>query len=217
MGGAVFPPCSLAWGQTGRGNGCNGNLLQKDLRQHPEPPRTAVATALTPCCRPTPHQRLPHTQASLAQSLVGSLLPSPGSWCAQDFVRACQESLCSSKADSPGILSPFTWVVWWGLEPSEQWELLWYDCPPGCESPAWRPDSGAPGDSSGGLGPQAAPPRTAAAGAPVPAAGRCRRPSDTTAGLARLLWGHCSSPSVLVHARFCLCPPSISGGHEVWS
>ena len=40
-----------------------------------------------------------------------------------------------------------------------------------------------------GPGPQAAPPRTAAAGAPVPAAGPCRRPSDTTAGLAHLLWG----------------------------
>ena len=26
---------------------------------------------------------------------------------------------------------------------------------------------------------------------------------------------HCSFPSVLVHTRFCLCPPSISGGYEV--
>ena len=32
-----------------------------------------------------------HSQASLAQSLVGSLLHSPGSWCTQGFVCALQE------------------------------------------------------------------------------------------------------------------------------
>ena len=43
------------------------------------------------------HQRLlntpGHFQASLAQSLVGSLFLSPGSWCAQSFVSALQESV----------------------------------------------------------------------------------------------------------------------------
>ena len=34
-----------------------------------------------------------HLQASLAQSLVGSLFLSPGSWCAQSFVSALQESV----------------------------------------------------------------------------------------------------------------------------
>ena len=34
-----------------------------------------------------------HSQESLAQSLVGSLLLSPGSWCAQGFVCALQESV----------------------------------------------------------------------------------------------------------------------------
>ena len=33
-----------------------------------------------------------HSQASLGQSLVGSLLLSPGSWCTQGFVYSLQES-----------------------------------------------------------------------------------------------------------------------------
>ena len=28
--------------------------------------------------------------------------------------------------------------------------------------------------------------------------------------------GHCTFPSVLLCTRFCLCPPSTSGGYEVW-
>ena len=36
-----------------------------------------------------------HSQASLSQSFVGSLLLSPGSWCAQGFVFAFQESVSS--------------------------------------------------------------------------------------------------------------------------
>ena len=34
-----------------------------------------------------------HSQASLGQSVLGSLLSSPGSWCAQGFVCALQESV----------------------------------------------------------------------------------------------------------------------------
>lgn len=34
-----------------------------------------------------------HSQISLGQSLVGSLLLSPGSWCTQGFVCALQESV----------------------------------------------------------------------------------------------------------------------------
>ena len=45
-------------------------------------------------CQPTPLLMTPgHSQASLAQSLVGSLLLSPGSWCTQGFVCALQESV----------------------------------------------------------------------------------------------------------------------------
>ena len=44
-----------------------------------------------------------HSQASLGQSFVQSLLLSPGSWCAQDFVCALQESV------SP-VLCKFWWL-----------------------------------------------------------------------------------------------------------
>ena len=44
--------------------------------------------------RPTPLPETPgHSGASLGQSLVGSLLLSPGYWCAQGFVCALQESV----------------------------------------------------------------------------------------------------------------------------
>ena len=44
--------------------------------------------------RPTPLPETPgHSWACLGQFLVGSLLLSPGSWCAQDFICALQESL----------------------------------------------------------------------------------------------------------------------------
>ena len=39
------------------------------------------------------HLTLLDAQASLAQSLVGTLLLSPSSWCTQDFVGALQESV----------------------------------------------------------------------------------------------------------------------------
>ena len=49
-------------------------------------------------CRPTPPpETAGHSRASLAQSLAGSLLRSPGSWCAQGSVCARHESA------SPGL------------------------------------------------------------------------------------------------------------------
>ena len=43
--------------------------------------------------QPTPSlETFGHSQASLGQSLVGSLLLSPGSWCTQGFVWALQDS-----------------------------------------------------------------------------------------------------------------------------
>ena len=43
--------------------------------------------------QPMPPPETPgHSQASLGQSLVGSLLLFPGSWCAQGFICALQES-----------------------------------------------------------------------------------------------------------------------------
>ena len=53
---------------------------------------------------PTPPLETPgHSRASLDQSLVGSLLLSPGSWCTQDSVCALQESV------SP-VLCKFWWL-----------------------------------------------------------------------------------------------------------
>ena len=59
-------------------------------------------------------------------------------------------------------------------------------------------------------------PRSAAPRAPTPGAGHCwpippqGTVKDSKAGLAQSLW------SLLVHTRFCLSPPSISGGYGVW-
>ena len=60
---------------------------------------TAILSApnlLQATADPRLHQTLGHTQASLAQSLVGSLLLSPGSWCTQGSVCALQESILQS-------------------------------------------------------------------------------------------------------------------------
>ena len=52
-------------------------------------------------CQPTPlPETLGHSQPSLAQSCMGSLLLSPGSWCAQGFVCALQESVSQSWGNS---------------------------------------------------------------------------------------------------------------------
>ena len=92
MGGAVFPPCCLIWGQT----------MVEVMKIMPFFKRSHAHTALSapnPAARlyrPTPR----HSRASLAQSLMGSLLLSPGSWCTQDFVCALQESVSQSCVNS---------------------------------------------------------------------------------------------------------------------
>ena len=61
------------------------------------PPRIAAVKVPDPqqaAVDPHLHWRLPNTHRQvLAQSLVGSLLLPPVSWCAQGFVCALQESL----------------------------------------------------------------------------------------------------------------------------
>ena len=58
---------------------------------------TATLSAPNPAaghCQPMPPLETPgHSWASLGQSLVGSLLLSPGSWCTQGSVCALQESV----------------------------------------------------------------------------------------------------------------------------
>ena len=69
----------------------NGNLLQKDLCPHCciQCPNPAAGH-----CQPMPPPETPgYSQASLAQSPVGTLLLCPGFWCSHAFVCALQESV----------------------------------------------------------------------------------------------------------------------------
>ena len=82
----------------GGGNEDNGDLLQQVTCTHcctqcPDPAAGLHASTETPG----------HSQASLVQSLVGSLLLSPRSCCTQGFVPALQESV------SPGLCK-FSWL-----------------------------------------------------------------------------------------------------------
>ena len=69
----------------------NGDLLQMNLGQH------YCIQCPWLCgrrCQPLPPTETPgHSQASLVQSFVGSLLLFPGSWCPQGFICAFQESV----------------------------------------------------------------------------------------------------------------------------
>ena len=83
----------LAKSNYGGGNEDNGNLFQKAPSMHcctqcPQP----AAGHPWPMPPPETHE---HSWASLGQSLVGSLLLSPGSWWAQGFVCALLESVSS--------------------------------------------------------------------------------------------------------------------------
>ena len=88
----MFPPCCFDLRPNyGRGNEDNGDLLQMDPCTH----------CHTQC--PWPWSRPPFTHASArdswtltdesAQSPVGSLLLTPGSWCTQGSVCALQKSV----------------------------------------------------------------------------------------------------------------------------
>ena len=69
---------------------------------------TATLSAPNPAAshhRPMPPLETPgHSRASLGQSLVGSLLLSPGSWCPQDSACALQESISQSCVSSGSSL-----------------------------------------------------------------------------------------------------------------
>ena len=120
----------------------NGDLFQKDLCQHALAPRTVAVSAPDPetgHSQPTPPlETLGHLQAGLAQSLVGSLLHSPGSWCTQGFVCALQQScftrpvICNQiplpfKVKVPGGSQSLWWIprlgyLLWALELSQQYK-----------------------------------------------------------------------------------------------
>ena len=98
----MFPPCFLTLDQTmvevrkimatsfKRSHECTAALSAPDPAAGHHPPMPPLETP-------------GHSQASLGQSLAGSLLLSPGSWCAQGFVCALQESV------SP-VLCKFWWL-----------------------------------------------------------------------------------------------------------
>ena len=70
---------------------------------HSVPPALQQASADTCLCRHMPPPGTPgHSQASLSQSLVGSVLLSPVSWCTQGSACALQESV-----------SPALCKFWW--------------------------------------------------------------------------------------------------------
>ena len=101
IGKAVFPPCCLTWDQTTVK--VVKIMVSSFKRSH------ACTVALSAPYPASDHRQsmpLPetpgHTQASLGQSLVGSLLLSPGSWCTQTFVCVLQESV-----------SPILCTFWW--------------------------------------------------------------------------------------------------------
>ena len=92
MGGAVFPPCCLTWGQTlVEIMKITGDLLQKAPSSH------CCTQSPWPCSGPPPT----HTSAGDSSTLtgksgsvsVGSLPLSPGSWCTQGSVCALRESI----------------------------------------------------------------------------------------------------------------------------
>ena len=107
MGGAILSKCLTQFSVDGQG--CVPYLLF-DLNQTMVEVMKIMATSFksshectatlsvsNPAAghrRPTPPPETPgHLQPSLGQSLVGSLLLSPGSWCTQSFVCALQESV----------------------------------------------------------------------------------------------------------------------------
>ena len=102
MKGAVFLPCCLTWDQTMVE--VMKIMVTSFKRSHAH---TATLSAPNPvaghCWPRLPPETPGHSWVSLSPSLVGSLLLSPGSWCAQGSVCALQESV------SP-VLCKFWWL-----------------------------------------------------------------------------------------------------------
>ena len=114
--------------------------------------RTVVFSAPYPmashCWSTSPPETPGHSQASLVQSLFGSLLLSSGSWCTPRFClcpprvlpQSCGSSVIishwPSNSNSLGVLSPFTgspgWEICGPRTFATVWEILWYNCSPVC-------------------------------------------------------------------------------------
>ena len=164
MGRAVFLPCCLTWDQT------MVEVIKIIMASFKRSPACAAAlSAPNPAAchhQLTPPPKTPgHSQASLGQSLVRLLLLSPGSWCAQGFVCALQESVSPvqwkfcNQILFIGLQSPIPWGFSVPLlDPHVEksvlhprtfltvWEFLWYNCSVVCGSSAQWLYSGANGD-----------------------------------------------------------------------
>ena len=111
MGGAVFPPCYLTWCQT-------IVVVMKIMvtsfqRSRAHTAKLSAPNPATDHCQPTSLPETPgHSQASVAQSLLGSLILSPGSWCTQAFVCAPKtlfpQSCVSSGSSMMGLVASST-------------------------------------------------------------------------------------------------------------
>ena len=92
MGGALFPPYYLTWDQT---MAEVMKIMATSFKRAYA--STVVVSAPDPMsghCQPTPLPETPgHSQASLAQSFVGSLLLSPGFCFPQGFICALQKTV----------------------------------------------------------------------------------------------------------------------------
>ena len=92
MGGALVPPCCLALNQTMVE--VMKIMATSFKKSHAYTAALNVPNPAAGHCQPTPLLKTPgHSQASLDQSLVGSLLLSPVIWCTQGFACALQESV----------------------------------------------------------------------------------------------------------------------------
>ena len=175
-------------------------------------------------CWHTPQLETPEqSQACLSQSLVGSLLLSSGSWYAQDFFfvpskslfpQSCGSSVIKSHwpSESNSVPLPDPQVGKSFVGPSTfatVQELLWYNCSPVCGLSSWWLYGGAHTHHLPGLlQPEAPSPWQVV----VELCLRRRHSNIQSQVSFSFLWGLW----VLVHTKFCLSPPSISGGYEVW-
>ena len=147
------------------------------------------------------------------------------------FPQSCGSSIIKSYWPSKsnflvGSLSLFQILRLWNLLVGPrtfvtQQELLWYNCPPVCGSPARRLYSGANVNLLQEEGSQL---HLSGPLLPEPL-GLQQATADTQTGDTQTLkgrsvsvscGGHCSFPWIRVHTRFCLCPLSITGKYELW-
>ena len=96
MGGVEFPLCCLTWDQT-MVEVMNTIMTTSFKRSHVHIAAFSAPEPAAGHCQPMPpSEARGHSQTSLSQSLLGSLLLSPGFWCTQDFVCSFQESVSSA-------------------------------------------------------------------------------------------------------------------------